>query len=87
MSEANSGPFPNGAPTAAALSASRNLQFEFIIEASDLAASYARSASEAAYRGDELTLGVHLRQLRLVVIESLKTFKELGDGGEKAEAA
>jgi hypothetical protein len=61
------------------MSASRNLQFEFLSEICDLAASYARSASEAAYRGDQLTLGTHLRQMRLVLIESLKTFKELED--------
>ncbi len=51
-----------------------DLQFDLIVETVDLAASYARSASEAAWRGDRLTVGVHLRQLRLCVITAIQTF-------------
>jgi hypothetical protein len=61
-----------------AASAVSDLQFDLIVETIDLAASYARSASEAAWRGDRLTVGVHLRQLRLCVITAIQTFKELG---------
>jgi hypothetical protein len=56
----------------------RDQLFEFIVERTDLAASYARSASEAAWRGDQLTVGVHLKQLRLATIAALQTFRELG---------
>jgi hypothetical protein len=61
-----------------------DLRLEMIVETSELAASYARSAAEAAWRGDRLTLGVHLRQLRLATIACLKTFNELGAEGEKS---
>jgi hypothetical protein len=57
-------------------SALRNQGFERLIDNADTAGSYCRSISEAAYRGDELLLGVHLQQLRGLVIAMLKTFKE-----------
>jgi hypothetical protein len=63
-------------------------RLELIIEAADLAGSYARSAAEAAFRDDRHELGVHLRQLRLATIAALKTYNELAPAaGEKAEAA
>jgi hypothetical protein len=43
--------------------AGNNLRYEFIVESCSLGESYARSASEAAWRGDYRTLDVHLRQL------------------------
>lgn len=48
----------------------------------DRAASYARSIAEAAYRGDQLTAGVHIKQLRLCVLEMIKLYKEglVGNG-------
>ena len=55
------------------------LRLELIGETVELAASYARSATEAAWRVDKVTLGVHLRQLRLCVITAIQTFKELDD--------
>jgi hypothetical protein len=61
-------------------SAVNDLQLDLIGETIELAASYAFSASEAAWRGDKVTLGVHLRQLRLCVITAIQTFKELSDG-------
>jgi hypothetical protein len=64
-------------------SAVNDLQFGLIVETVDLAASYARSASEAGWRGDTLTLGVHLRQLPLCVIAAIQTFKELGGEGRR----
>ncbi len=54
------------------------LRLDLIGETVELAASYARSATEAAWRYDKVTLGVHLR-LRLCVITAIQTFKELGD--------
>ncbi len=65
-----------------------DLRLEAIVETAELAGSYARSAAEAAWRGDRLTLDVHLRQLRLATIAALKTFNELGaEAGAKAGAA
>jgi hypothetical protein len=63
------------------------MRLEMIAETSDLAASYARSASEAAWRGDRLELGVHLQRLRLSTIAAIQTFKELGAEPELAERA
>jgi hypothetical protein len=60
-----------------------DLRFEAIIEATELAGSYAISAREAARRGERLTLGLHLRQLRLA---ALQTFNELADSHQNAEA-
>jgi hypothetical protein len=61
-----------------AITAVRDLAFESLVEQCALAESFARSAAEASWRGDELTVGVHLRQLRLTVIEAIKTFRALG---------
>jgi hypothetical protein len=63
----------------AAISVARDLAFEALVEHCSLAESYARSASEAAWRGDLTTLGVHIRQLRLCVITAIQTFKSLND--------
>jgi hypothetical protein len=54
---------------------------EALVELCDLAASYARSGAEAAWRGDDRTTGVHLKQLRLVVIEALQTFNDVEGAG------
>jgi hypothetical protein len=71
-----------------AVSAVNDLCLEAIIEFADLAASYARSVSEAAWRADYDTSRVHLAQLRLTVIAALQTLKEIAPiEGEKAEAA
>jgi hypothetical protein len=64
-----------------------DLRLEMIVETSELAASYARSAAEAAWRGDRLELDVHLQRLRLSTIAAIQTFKELGSEGEEARAA
>ena len=72
-------------PQASAIkSACDDMVFEAIIDTCDLAASYARSASEAAWRGDRRLLAGHLAQLRLTVITALDFHKRLGalpDGG------
>jgi hypothetical protein len=64
-------------PIAEAISVVRDLAFEAVIEHCCLAESYARCAAEAAWRGEESTLGVHLQQLRLCVIAAIQAFKEL----------
>ena len=75
---------PPTAPSAAAEKSVDYLRLEFIEEVCDSLASYARSATEAAWRGDRRTLGVHLAQSRLTLIEALKTFNELSpeSGGQ-----
>jgi len=62
----------------AAIAAANDLTFAAIEETADLAASYARSAAEAAWRGEKRTLSVHLADLRLTTIEALRLFKLLG---------
>jgi hypothetical protein len=68
-------------PSPRAIAVADDLCREAIIEAAGLAESYARSAAEAAWRGDVATLGVHLRQLRLAVIEALQVFRGLAKAG------
>lgn len=60
----------------------RNQVYEELERQADMAGSYARSIGEAAFRGDQLTAGVHIRQLRLVVVEMIKLYKEglVGNG-------
>jgi hypothetical protein len=65
-------------PSSAAAQICDHLRLELISEAMDLASSYARSASEAAWRDDRPTLHVHLKQLRLSVLTGIETFKQLG---------
>ncbi len=67
-------------PSTAAISAGRDVIFEGLREFLDLGSSYARSAAEAAYRGDEATIDVHLRQLRACVVEALALRKTLNVG-------
>jgi hypothetical protein len=45
-----------------AIAAGHDLVFEGLVEAGSLAESYARSLTEAAWRGDRSTVEVHLRQ-------------------------
>jgi hypothetical protein len=66
------------APSAAAHELCDHLRCQLISEVMDLTASYARSASEAAWRDDRQTLHVHLKQLRLSVLTGIETFKQLG---------
>jgi hypothetical protein len=63
-----------------AIGAARDLAFEGLVETGSLAESYSRSLTEAAWRGDRLTVEVTLKQLRLCVVSAIDTFKLL-DGG------
>ncbi len=70
-------PPPLGPPSPAAQSAANDLCFAAIEEYMKLASSYAQSAAAAAWRGDRKILEMHLSQIRLVVVESIKTFKDI----------
>jgi hypothetical protein len=70
----------------------RDAAFIEIERVANLAASYARSTGEAAFRGDQTTLLVHLRQVRLCCVSMIKTYKDYleaerdGQGMAAAEA-
>jgi hypothetical protein len=70
----------NDAPTPELLGSLRDQAFDEIERVGSLASSYARSVSEAAFRGDEVTMVAHLRQLRLCCIAMLRTHKENMNG-------
>jgi len=58
----------------------RDQVFEEVERVADEAASYARSIGEAAFRGDEATMIMHLKQLRLCCIGMIKTYKDFLEG-------
>jgi hypothetical protein len=55
-----------------------NSQLCSIVEQVDLAASWARSAAEAARRGNRSELRYYLNQMRLTTIGAINAFKLLG---------
>jgi hypothetical protein len=65
----------------------RGQALDEIERVASLVASYAHSAGEAAFRGDETTMGVHIRQLRLCCVAMLKTYKEMAGDQGVAEGA
>jgi hypothetical protein len=60
-----------------ALAAGREVLFGATMDLADWAASHARSAAEAAYRGDASSLGDHLKAARNALEGALLTFAEL----------
>ena len=58
----------------------RDQAFDAIVETATLAESYSRSIAEAAFRGDQLTVEVHLKQLRLCCMSMIQTYKDLQGG-------
>ena len=58
----------------------RDQAFDDIREVSGLAASYARSIDEAAFRGDGVTVLAHLKQLRLCIVSMIRTYKDYLQG-------
>ena len=70
-----------------ALVAGRESLFSTITDLCDWAASHGRSAAEAAYRGEQETLGVHLRDMRNATIAALKVFNAIVAAGERARTA
>jgi hypothetical protein len=75
----------NDATSADLTTSLRNQAFEEIERVSSLAASYSRSIGEAAYRGDDLTVLVHLKQLRLCTMTMIKIYKGYFDGESGGE--
>jgi hypothetical protein len=55
----------------------RLLRLDFICESSVIMSSLGVSIYEAAARGHDVTTGVHLRQLRSVLVSTIKTYREL----------
>ena len=54
--------------------------FAEIVQGATLAISYSHSLAEAAYRGDQVTVEVHLRQLRLCSNSMIQTYKDFLQG-------
>ena len=69
---------PAEPPSPELISVLRDQSFNEIERVANLIASYARSAGEAAYRGEETTMGVHIKQVRLCCLSLIKTYKEMG---------
>jgi hypothetical protein len=65
------------APSPEAVSAARDVAFEAIVETASLGESYARSLSEAAWRGDRTTVELHIRQWRSCLLAAIDAFKQL----------
>ena len=65
------------APAAECLSGGDEARIEAIILSLDLAASYARSAAESAWRGEIKALENDLRRLRDQVIATIANFKKI----------
>ena len=70
---------PSRCASPEAIAAARDLAFEGLCEAGSLAESYSRCLAEAAWRGDQLTVEAHLRQLRACLIAGIGMFKQLTD--------
>jgi hypothetical protein len=62
------------------------LLFDEIEQIADKAASIWRSIAEASFRGDAITVAVHLRQARLVTFHVHEIVKQFGRGGEARAA-
>ena len=71
---------PHTALSPAARAFIDDARLELIAETLDLVASFAISGREAAWRGDRIELGVHLRQLRECLRTGLATFNQLERG-------
>ena len=69
-----------------ALAAGREVMFGVVMDLCDLAASYGRSAAEAAWRGDGATLRTRLADMKSAMVAALKAFNQLVSDGAKASA-
>ena len=67
-------------PSSELTSALRAQAFAEIVQSATLAISYSHSLAEAAFRGDQLTVEVHLRQLRLCSSSMIQTYKDFLQG-------
>ena len=68
-------------PSSELISVLRDQALDEIVRVATRAESYSRSIAEAAYRGDEVTVEVHLRQLRLCCLSMIGTWKDFLQGG------
>jgi hypothetical protein len=68
------------APTAEAERAADQMTFEGLAETLDLAASFARSAAESAWRDERGLLRLHLLQLSRSTTEALTVYRALETG-------
>jgi hypothetical protein len=64
-------------PTPARHLSERDRKLNWIIECAEYIRSYAVSAGEAAWRGDEVGLETNLKAIRGSLLEAIKTFKEV----------
>lgn len=63
----------------------RDMAFEEINRVCFLTESYSRSIAEAAFRGDEATVRMHLDQMRACVVSMIQTYKFSLEGTGKGE--
>ena len=70
-----------------ALAEGREIMFSIVMDMSDWAASHARSAAEAAWRGEAEALGVHLREARCALVAALRSYNEIVAESADARAA
>jgi hypothetical protein len=59
----------------------RDRKLNRVIECTEFVRSYAVSAGEAAWRGDEDGLETNLKAIRVNVMEAIKCFKEVKPNG------
>jgi hypothetical protein len=62
------------------------LLFDEIEQSADKAASIWRSIAEASFRGDAMTVAVHLRQVRLVTFHVHEVVKQFDGRNHEARA-
>jgi hypothetical protein len=74
----------NASPTLA--NALDPLLFDEIEQSADRGTSIWRSIAEASFRGDAMTVAVHLRQARLVTFHVHEIVKQFGRGSEAGAA-
>jgi hypothetical protein len=63
------------------------LLFDEIEQSADRAASIWRSIAEASFRGDAMTVAVHLRQVRLVTFHVHELVRQFGASSQDARGA
>ena len=76
---------PASLPSPLAISAGQDLVFEGLVETGSLGRGYSQSLTEAAWRGDQPTVEIHLRQLRACVVAGIGIFKQLKTGEARRE--
>jgi len=83
----NAATSPASAPSPAAAAACRDLIWQSLLDTLDLLASYTMSARESAWRGDQITFGVHALQIRACTTEMICLKNEIDAPGAERGAA